>query len=101
MPGLVRLVPGIHVFLCCGSTDVDGIGPRACPRSALLSAASRVNPTCGDEPGHDGEKVDHYDGWYYPKSLQPSGQARGRAFSGSCIQRATLSSSRGGRYLSV
>src|SRR5712691_7240252 len=40
MPGLV---PGIHVFLCCGSTDVNR----------------------RDEPGHDGERVDHYEGWYY------------------------------------
>ena len=30
-----------------------GIGSRACPSSALSSAASRVNPTCGDKPGHD------------------------------------------------
>src|SRR5713101_3339986 len=35
------------------STDVDGIGPRACPRSAPLTAASRVYSTCGDKPGHD------------------------------------------------
>src|ERR1700736_6507077 len=43
-------MPGIHVFLCAPRKrqDVDGIGPRACPRSALIGAASRVNPTCGD-----------------------------------------------------
>src|SRR5438445_13477004 len=33
--------------------DVDGIGTRACPNSARLSVASRVNPTCDDKPGHD------------------------------------------------
>jgi hypothetical protein len=38
-----------------GDKDVDGNGPRACPRSALIGAASRVNTTCGDKPGHDGE----------------------------------------------
>ena len=33
-------------------------GPRACPRNPhTLSAASRVNPTCRDEPGHDVEVV--------------------------------------------
>src|SRR5262249_61299373 len=35
--------------------DVDANGTRACPSSARLkSAASRVNPTCGDEPGTTG-----------------------------------------------
>src|SRR6266576_7281240 len=34
--------------------DVDGSGTRACPSSALLTAASRINPTCGDKPRHDG-----------------------------------------------
>src|SRR5215470_13023725 len=43
---------GIHVF-CASSEDVDGTGTRACPSSEILSAASRVNPTCGDKPGHD------------------------------------------------
>jgi hypothetical protein len=52
MPGLV---PGIHVLAVAhGFEDVDGIGTRACPSSAVLSAASRVDPTCGDKPGHDG-----------------------------------------------
>jgi len=32
--------------------DVNGIGTRTCPSSALLRA-SRVNATCADEPGHD------------------------------------------------
>src|SRR5262249_39515099 len=32
---------------------VDGIGTRACPSSALLRVASRVDPTCDDKPGHD------------------------------------------------
>src|SRR5438132_1655988 len=36
---------------------MGGIGPRACPRSAPLSAASRLNPACGDQPGHDDEKA--------------------------------------------
>jgi len=26
---------------------VDGSGTRACPSSALLTAASRINPACG------------------------------------------------------
>ena len=30
-------------FLACDK-DVDGTGTRACPSSAVLSAASRVNP---------------------------------------------------------
>src|SRR5262244_1704649 len=47
-------LPGISVFFPCYGKDVDGMGTRACPSSALLSAASRVNPTCGDKPGHDG-----------------------------------------------
>src|SRR5262249_11630488 len=35
--------------------DVDANGTRACPSSARLkSAASRVDPTCGDEPGTTG-----------------------------------------------
>ena len=33
---------------------MDCIGTRACPSSALLRAASRVNPTCGVKPGNDG-----------------------------------------------
>jgi len=39
-------VAGIHVF-CSASEDVDGTATRACPSCAPLSAASRVNPTCG------------------------------------------------------
>src|SRR5713101_4174351 len=37
----------------CKIKGVDGTGTRACPSSAPLNAASRVNPTCDDEPGHD------------------------------------------------
>jgi hypothetical protein len=33
---------------------MDCTGTRACPSSALLRAASRVNPTCGVKPGNDG-----------------------------------------------
>src|SRR6516162_1606542 len=44
MPGLG---PGIHAFRAANQ-DVDGIGPLACPSSALLSDASRVNSTCVD-----------------------------------------------------
>src|ERR1700742_4379423 len=43
---------GIHVF-CASGEDADGTANRACPSCALSSAASRVNPTCGDKPGHD------------------------------------------------
>jgi hypothetical protein len=42
---------------CLNKQDVDGNGRRACPTSALLSAANRVNPTCGNEPDHDAEWV--------------------------------------------
>jgi len=34
--------------------DVDGIRTRACSSSEDYYAASRVYPTCGDKPGHDG-----------------------------------------------
>src|SRR5262245_4431565 len=37
----------------CLRQDVDGTATRACPSCAYVSAASRVNPTCGDKPGHD------------------------------------------------
>src|SRR5262249_27803613 len=50
MPGLV---PGIHVLLSSVTKDVDGSGTGACPSFAVLTAASRVNPTCGAKPGHD------------------------------------------------
>src|SRR6516165_11942870 len=40
-------------LLCSSKQDVDGTATRACPSCAYLSAASRVNPTCGDKPGHD------------------------------------------------
>ena len=33
---------------------MDCTGTRGCPSSALLRAASRVNPTCGVKPGNDG-----------------------------------------------
>jgi hypothetical protein len=33
-----------------------------------LSAASRVNPTFGDKPGHDAGSVDHHEGSYCPAS---------------------------------
>src|SRR5262245_7260758 len=32
---------------------LDGTATRACPSCAYISAASRVNPTCDDKPGHD------------------------------------------------
>src|ERR1700681_3900091 len=35
---------------------MDGIETRACPSFAQLSAASRVDPTCGVKPGHDAEE---------------------------------------------
>src|SRR3984893_12479973 len=36
-------------------SEMDCIGPRACPRSAhQQSAASRVYPTCGVKPGNEG-----------------------------------------------
>src|SRR5262245_29192870 len=38
---------GIHVFFL-GQKDVDGTATRACP-----SCPCRVNPTCGNKPGHD------------------------------------------------
>jgi hypothetical protein len=47
------LVAGIQILDSESIKDVDGIGPRACPRSALLRDASRINSTCVDKPGHD------------------------------------------------
>src|SRR5260221_14743731 len=48
-PGLTR---GIHLprktFL---RSSMDCTATRACPSCAVLSAASRVNPTCGVKPG--------------------------------------------------
>ncbi len=35
----------------------DGAGTRACPRPARSHATSRVNPTCGDKPGHDERRI--------------------------------------------
>src|SRR5258708_40037111 len=35
---------------------MDGTATRACPSCASLSAASRVNPTCGVKPGHDADR---------------------------------------------
>src|SRR2546422_9244072 len=32
---------------------MDCTATRACPSCAVLSAASRVNPTCGVKPGND------------------------------------------------
>jgi len=49
---MLALGAGIHVFIGLNE-DVDGTGTRACPSSAMSNAASRVNPTCGDKPGHD------------------------------------------------
>ena len=57
------LRPARAQALCRASTscdfaslkDVDGIRTRACPSSASVTAASRVNPTCRDRPGHDRE----------------------------------------------
>src|SRR5262249_9540977 len=53
--------PRIHVFLAARQQrkDVDGTGSRACPTSAPSSAASRINPTCGVEPGHDESRGAH------------------------------------------
>src|ERR1700704_4646710 len=48
MPGLV---PDIHVFV--RRLRRGWHRTSACPRSAPQSATSRVNPTCGDKPGHD------------------------------------------------
>src|SRR5258707_3688200 len=36
---------------------MDCTATRACPSCASLSAASRVNPTCGVKPGNDGVVV--------------------------------------------
>src|ERR1700730_11805568 len=51
------LDPRIHL----SREQMDCTGPRACPRSAPSSAASRVYPTCGVEPGNDGseQEPDH------------------------------------------
>ena len=39
------------------SCERDGLpGTRACSSSAISSAASRINPTCGVKPGNDGEE---------------------------------------------
>src|SRR6266545_188648 len=61
MAELVSIIASSCPALCRASTscfpqskkDVDGIGTRACPSSALLSAAGRVYPTFGDKPGRD------------------------------------------------
>ena len=64
MPGLV---PGIHVFVTRKKQDVDGIGSRACPTSVQRCAASRIYPTCGAKPGHDGGEAGPYG--KYPRQL--------------------------------
>src|SRR6185503_6377524 len=51
MAGLVPAMT-IHSARPCPSKR-DRIGSRACPTSALIRAASRINPTCGDKPGDD------------------------------------------------
>jgi hypothetical protein len=43
----------IHVFLATLNQDVDGIGSRVFPTSALNETTSRKHPTVGDKPGHD------------------------------------------------
>src|SRR6266516_4537056 len=47
---------------------MDCTGTRACPSSAILSAASRVNPTCGVKPGNDGLRIgsSHVNTTHYP-----------------------------------
>jgi hypothetical protein len=47
------LVAGIRVSKAYKIKDIDGTANLACPICARLIAASRVNPTCGDKPGHD------------------------------------------------
>jgi hypothetical protein len=47
-----------HPRLLCLKRRCGWHRNSACPSSALLSAASRVNPTCGDKPGHDAMTVD-------------------------------------------
>jgi hypothetical protein len=42
-----------HPRLLCLKRRCGWHRNSACPSSALLSAASRVNPTCGDKPGND------------------------------------------------
>jgi hypothetical protein len=47
------LDPRIHLKKQSQFSKMDCIGTRACPSSAVSSAASRVNPTCGVKPGND------------------------------------------------
>ncbi len=51
MPGPL---PGIHVFQRF-MQDVDGTRNSACSNcvNLLVETANRVNPICGDKPGHD------------------------------------------------
>src|SRR5262245_48798335 len=45
------LDPGLHHFGARSfATTMDRTATRACPSCAVLSAASRVNPTCGSSP---------------------------------------------------
>src|SRR5262245_49405656 len=48
------LDPAIYPLRLKSFCSMDASRTRACPSSAYqLSAASRVNPTCGVKPGHD------------------------------------------------
>jgi hypothetical protein len=51
MPGFV---PGIHAFCLYTHRGVDGIRNSRLRELRKFDARSRVNPTSGDKPGHDG-----------------------------------------------
>ena len=57
---MAGLVPAIHAFFAASRKDVDATRTRACPSSALLESASRVNPTSGYKPGHDDGGLPHH-----------------------------------------
>ena len=46
------LDPRVHLL----RKEMDCIGTRACPRSAVLAAPSRVDSTWGVKPGNDVER---------------------------------------------
>src|SRR5262249_49773158 len=73
------LVAGIHVF-CGPNEDLDGTATRACPSCATLSAASRVNPTCGDKPGHDAStgSIQPEHALVWPQNVAPNAADDGR-----------------------
>jgi hypothetical protein len=51
---MAGFMPAIHVFTRAVRKDVDGTQLGLARVARTSSAASRVNPTCGDKPGHDG-----------------------------------------------